>query len=454
MANPEHLGLLERSVEDWNKWRADNTGIRPDLSQANLSAKDLREVDLHGADLREVKFHEANLQDADLHGGVLYKAILLEADLRGANLRQANLREAALYKANLRGADLNRANLRGAMLGRADLRGTDLREAILRDRAFLQAADLREADLRKADLPQVVLSEANLHAADLREANLSGADLHSANLFKALLGAANLSEANLIEADLREANLCEADLSGANLGEADLSGAHLAGAKLERSMLINTICNKAIFTGCRVHGISAWDLKLVDTAEQNNLVITPTREPDITVDNLEVAQFIYLLLNNQRMRQVIDTITSKVVLILGRFTQERKVVLEAIREKLRTKNYSPVVFDFEKSNQRDLTETVFTLVGMAKFVIADLTDPKSIPHELMSFVEKFPSVPVQPLLLASQQEYAMFEHLQRYPWVMETVLYQDQDALLRSLESTVILPAEQKAKELISRPRK
>ena len=97
-----------------------------------------------------------------------------------------------------------------------------------------------------------------------------------------------------------------------------------------------------------------------------------------------------------------------------------------------------------------------TLAGMAKFVIADLTDPKSIPHELMSFVEKLPSVPVQPLLLASQkQEYAMFQDLRRRShWVMETVRYQDQEALLRSLESTVILPAEQKAKELIATQRK
>ena len=45
------------------------------------------------------------------------------------------------------------------------------------------------------------------------------------------------------------------------------------------------------------------------------------------MDDLEIAQFIYLLLNNQKIRHVIDTITSKIVLILGRFTPERKAVL-------------------------------------------------------------------------------------------------------------------------------
>ncbi len=78
-----------------------------------------------------------------------------------------------------------------------------------------------------------------------------------------------------------------------------------------------------------------------ERATQLNLIITPPEEPTvITVDNLEVAQFIYLLLHNEKIRHVIDTITSKVVLILGRFTPERKVVLYALREELRKRNYS------------------------------------------------------------------------------------------------------------------
>jgi hypothetical protein len=37
-----------------------------------------------------------------------------------------------------------------------------------------------------------------------------------------------------------------------------------------------------------------------------------------------LGQQCYLMLNNQKVRDVIDTITSKVVLILWRFTDERK----------------------------------------------------------------------------------------------------------------------------------
>jgi hypothetical protein len=85
----------------------------------------------------------------------------------------------------------------------------------------------------------------------------------------------------------------------------------------------------------------------LDGARQENLIMTPPDQPEITVDNLEVAQFIYLLLHNERIRHVIDTITSKVVLILGRFTEERKVVLDALREELRQRDHTPVLFDFD-----------------------------------------------------------------------------------------------------------
>ena len=89
-------------------------------------------------------------------------------------------------------------------------------------------------------------------------------------------------------------------------------------------------------------------MKLNEDTKQQDLVITPPGEPEVTTDDLEVAQFIYLLLHNEKLQRVIDTITSKVVLILGRFSPERKMILDALRDELRKRNYAPVVFDFEK----------------------------------------------------------------------------------------------------------
>jgi len=190
-----------------------------------------------------------------------------------------------------------------------------------------------------------------------------------------------------------------------------------------------------------------WKLEL-GGAKQKNLIITPHDEPEITVDNLEVAQFIYLLLNNERVRHVIDTITSKVVLILGRFTPERKAVLDALREELRKRDYLPVLFDFDKPASKDLTGTVQTLANMARFVIADLTDPSSVPHEL-AVVVPGTVVPVQPVVLEGQREYAMFVDLKaRYHWVLEPYSYASPEQLIADLSAQVIVPAEAKAREL------
>jgi hypothetical protein len=133
------------------------------------------------------------------------------------------------------------------------------------------------------------------------------------------------------------------------------------------------------------------------------LIITPHGESEITVDNIKVAQFIYLLLNNQEIRDVIDTITSKAVLILGRFSEDRKPVLDAIREELRKSehNYLPIVFEFQPLANQTTIETVKTLANMARFVIADLTDARSVLQELQAIVPDLPSLAVRLIIKRS-----------------------------------------------------
>lgn len=88
---------------------------------------------------------------------------------------------------------------------------------------------------------------------------------------------------------------------------------------------------------------------------------------------------------------------------------------------------------------------------LARFIIADLTDPSSVPHELAIIIPGT-VVPVQTILLDAQREYAMFADLKRrYHWVLEPYQYEPQNSLLQHLEDDVIRPAEAKATELTRR---
>jgi uncharacterized protein YjbI with pentapeptide repeats len=345
---------------------------------------------------------------------------LVGADLKNANLRNANLAGVDLSAAQLEAADLRGANLRGAKLENADL-----------SLAILANADLRNANLREARLIATVAQE-----ADLREADLT---------------AAWIAESNFIRANLMGAKLSNAALHSSDFFETLLDGADLRGADFFESHLVSTSLQNADLTGAKIFGISAWKLKL-DGAVQKDLVISSPFDPTTTTaDDIEMGQFLYLMLDNQKIRRIIDTITTKVVLILGRFTPERKAVLDGIREELRAANYLPVLFDFNGPENRDLTETVSTLAHMARFIIADLTDAKSLPQELMRIVPDLPSVPVQPILLSTEGEWAMFETFTRYPWVLPIVTYDGQDGVIGTLKKKIIDPAERKALEQIRR---
>jgi Pentapeptide repeats (8 copies) len=348
----------------------------------------------------------------------------------GVNLSRANLSGTNLSKAVLVHANLGEADLSGAMLDWADLSG----------------ADLSGANLLSAQLMEANVSGANLSGAHLYWANLTGANLNAVVLFNAELNSAELIGAKLSGANLSGANLTLANLTGANLTGANLSGAYLRGANLVSSNLTD-----ADLTGCRIYGVSAWELKL-ERAKQQNLIITRADEPEITVDNIEVAQFVYLLLHNEKIRDVLDTIGKKAVLILGRFTDERKAVLDALREELRKRDYLPILFDFAVPATRDITETVSLLARMARFIIADLTDPSSIPKELEAIVPGL-AVPVQPLLEGASRPYAMFKDYWKYDWVLPVYRYEGLEPLLATLADKVIAPAEAKAKALQERRR-
>jgi uncharacterized protein YjbI with pentapeptide repeats len=382
----ESLVLLEGGVEKWNRWRDAHPEFRPYLQTADLSW-----TNKHIDDLEGINLSNAELEDADFEGRSLSKANLTGAKLKGASFVDAGLTEADLTEANLRWTNFTEAHLGFATFDDADMLGANLTDA------ELCCASLQGTNLEKAILDNVEAS--GVHAIG-----------------------ANLSFARMIGSDLSEA-----DLSGANLAYATLVGTNL---------------QKATLTGCNVYGVSVWDVNLNET-EQSRLVIGRNDQSPVMVDEIEVAQFVHLLLNHRKIRKTIDAVAERAVLILGRFSHGGLEVLEALADRLRELHFLPIIFDFDRPSERNYTETIMTLAGLSRFVVADLSGP-SVPQELHATVPHF-KIPFVPILQAGNKSYSMFVDILEYPWVIQPVVeFKDKEDLKDIVTARIVAPAEEK----------
>ena len=109
----------------------------------------------------------------------------------------------------------------------------------------------------------------------------------------------------------------------------------------------------------------------------------------------------------------------------------------------------PVLFDFEKPISCDFIETVATLAHWARFVIADFTNPKIILEEVPHIIRNV-TVPVKPLLSrgSGDEPITLYNLRRNHRAVLETFVYEDTEDLISSFYDNIIVPAEERAKEL------
>lgn len=324
MANLAHVDVLNQGVAAWNKWRAADPDIVPDLSGANLSR-------------------------------------------------------------------LRNMGLAGANLSRARLIGTNL------DHSYLKDCDLQGADL-------------------------TGALCHNTTL----------NNAKLMHAVLVDARMSRANFYGADCSHADFTGAYLGGASF-----VKTTVSGAIFVRCEVFGLSAWGL-VGTPLRQEELLVTPPGEAEVRTDRLEVAQLLYTMLSNRKISDIVDAVADGSVLILGRFQPERLAVLERCAATLRSLGWIPIIFNFEKPGSRTTQETIEMLASLVRYVLADVTDYKSVLQELRGIVADSPSITVQPIIVEGQEEPGMWDFFKHYPWFRTTVVYRDADELARRLDNGLL----------------
>ncbi len=298
-----------------------------------------------------------------------------------------------------------------------DLSGAKDLQNINLGNADLGYANFSDSEANKSKFEGSVADNANFDNADYRGASFRGTHLDKATFRSAKLEGTNFEEAQLLRADFTGANLAGADLSFAQTRETNFSGANLDGA--------------------RVVGVHP-DGCILKNTSQRNLVASAVGEPLMVVDGLVAANAIRLFRDGSITREALHGLMSKSVLFLGRFTPERKTRLDLLAEATRKLKCIPLINDFAQLENRTLNETTIALASISKFIVVDLTDPKSVPDEIAYIVPNFPSVIMVPIIEKGHQPHATFEHYRHMPWMANLIEYdknEDPDQLAQKILS-------------------
>lgn len=388
-----------------------------DFSGANMGAANLSAAHCHdahfsgtviyGTDFRRGDFSRSRFSELKISAGLFDEAILVSCSFAGSQLQSVGMTKATLDHANFSSCttynfDLTEARARGANFSRANL-----------ERANLARGDFTNADFTLARMCHCSLFNGTLESAQLVTADLIGADLGYARLGRADLTGADLTNAQLPKAQLLAATMDGSIARSANLSEANLTGASLRGVDLRHALLVGADLSGATISQCAVYGVSAWDVKSA-TAIIADLVITADYQPTLTIDDLELAQFIHMITNNEKVAQAVDVMRTKVVLILGSFDDSTKPTLDDMKRVLRRKNLVPMVFDFEKPASQRLIETVRTLALLSAFVVVDLSRPAGQLVELGIVGDT--RVPFATVMVKDTVPTAMLKALGDYYW--------------------------------------
>jgi hypothetical protein len=302
-----------------------------------------------------------------------------------------------------------------------------------------------EEQFNANNLEGATLNDATARWARAQHAYMVGTKLVSAKLEYADLSMSDLSLAHCADAHLTGAWLSFCDLTNTDFAAADLRGAHLNYARL-----VETKLPGADLTGAFVYGIAAWNLDL-ENATQFDLVITPQNEPEITVDQIEIAQFVYLLVNNERIRDAIDTLGKKCVLLLGRFRGPGWDVLQILKSALRARGFVPMLFTFGPEERKSRLDTVETLALLSRVVVADITDPRAVIGELARIEKHMARVPVEIVIKESEKPDAMLDGVLSAGAALHR--FRDVTNLVDLLDTAILPSAEERSADAVRKLR-
>jgi uncharacterized protein YjbI with pentapeptide repeats len=324
-----------------------------------------------------------------LHKADLQRVVLPAAEFRKVNFRKtiwtgARIEDSLFVECSFQQAQFTPSAVRTTVFENCEFRSTTV------------AANVDHCLFKDCRLDGYRLGRCAFPGTTFRDCSLKGVDLVGVDLAGACFENCDLEGANLSRAILRNASFDRCNLHGAIWSNADIEGVSV--------------------TRSEIYGISLWGTRGEPALARELSLTKPGDSASLEIDALHIAVFVASLMEGNGVRELVDGLSSTLVLILGRFSPEHKPVLDEIRARLRELGYTAIVFDSSVPRLRDTSETVAVLARLSRFVIADLTEPRSAPYELRSFVTES-KTPLQ-VVTRGEPPFSMFADLEKLPWVL------------------------------------
>lgn len=121
MANSEHLKILKKGVEAWNKWRDENQDEKPDLSGVDLTKCEFTGANFSNTNFNKARLHLWSVYDCDFSESNLTDIAAQASYWRNARFRDAHI-SGDLSISQMYMADFSGASVQGCGLIDAELR--------------------------------------------------------------------------------------------------------------------------------------------------------------------------------------------------------------------------------------------------------------------------------------------------------------------------------------------
>ena len=179
MAEIEHIKMLCRGVDHWNRARAEDD-FKPDLSKVEIRNANLAGVDFRGVEFNRVRFLNVEAKGSNFQNARLNGLRADRASFRGCNLNGAELKGADFESSSLSGSRMTGVATRKLKIVSSDLSGVQIEGTGL-DSAHFFNCDFTGARFLNLDLSGLYLRRPILDQSLARKFDEAGAVFELAN---------------------------------------------------------------------------------------------------------------------------------------------------------------------------------------------------------------------------------------------------------------------------------